>query len=89
MATDVSEDLAKVGWSAEVDSERVLGGEDVETFSMDMFEFGEARIVHGKKGAGVGVTDALGGPGGVKMEGMGNLFGGILVSLSKKRTVVD
>ena len=32
-------------------------------------------IVHGNKRAGTGVMGGLGGPGGMRMESMGNLFG--------------
>ena len=54
--TGVGEDLAEVGWSAEVDSggcfkEIVCGGvsgEDVETFSEDAFEFRKTRIISDK-----------------------------------------
>ena len=32
----------------------------METFSEDVFEFREARLIGGDKGAGVGVIDGLG-----------------------------
>ena len=50
-------------------------GEDVEIFMEDTFEFREARIVGGDKGAGVGVMGVLRGPDGMTKEGRGNLFG--------------
>ena len=53
-----TEDLGKVGWSAEVNDGRCLketasdgvSGEDVETFTEDTFKFREARKVSGDKG---------------------------------------
>ena len=54
--------MAQVGWAAEVDGGRctqeTVGSrfreQDVKTVSEDEFQFGEARIVCGNKGAGVG-----------------------------------
>ena len=67
---DVGKDLAEVGCSAEVDNgwcfkEFVCGWvkeEDVETFSQDVYEFREAKIIDGDKGDGVGVMGVLWGP---------------------------
>jgi hypothetical protein len=48
----------------------------VETFSEDLFEFREPRIVGCDKGTGVGVMGVLGGgPDGMRKEGTGNMFG--------------
>ena len=47
----------------------------MRTFSKDAFEFREARIICGNKGGGVGVMGGLRGHDGMRMEGMGNLFG--------------
>ena len=47
----------------------------METFSENAFEFREARIVVGDKGAGVLVMGGLREPGGMRKEGTGNLFG--------------
>ena len=55
---------------------RKLGGEDVETFTKDTFEFRKDRIVDGDEGAGVGVM-GMGGlrrPHGIRKEGMEELF---------------
>ena len=49
-------------------------GEDVETFSEDMFEFGEARIVGTDKEAGVGVVSGLGEPSCMGLKSMANLL---------------
>ena len=47
----------------------------METFTEDTFEFGKARIVDGDEGAGVGVMGGLRELDGLRVEGMGNLFG--------------
>jgi hypothetical protein len=47
----------------------------VETFTEDMFEFWEARIVGGDEGAGVGVMGGLKGLDVMREEGSGNLLG--------------
>ena len=73
----------EVGWSAEVDSgvyfkeieNGGVGGEDVETFTEDTFEFREARIVGGDEGAGVRVMGGLRGLDVMREEGTGNLLG--------------
>ena len=49
--------------------------EDGKTFSKDMFEFRQTRIVCGNKGAAVGIMIGLRGPDGMRKESMGNLFG--------------
>ena len=40
-----------------------------------LLSFREARIVDDNEGAGVGVMGGLGGPDGMRIEGIGNLFG--------------
>ena len=47
----------------------------METFTKDMFQFREARIVGGDEGVGVGVIGGLRGLDGMREEGMGNLLG--------------
>ena len=47
----------------------------METFTEDMFEFWEARIVGGDEGAGVGVMGGLKGLDVMREEGSGNLLG--------------
>ena len=47
----------------------------METIMEDMFEFQEARIVGGDKGAGVGVMNVLRGLDGMRKERMRNLLG--------------
>ena len=74
------EDLAEVGWSAEVDSPKEIEsggveGEDVETFTEYTFEFRKARIVGGDEGAEVGVMGGLRGIDRLRAEGKGNLLG--------------
>ena len=53
----------------------MVGPEDVETFTEDMFEFRKASIVSGYKGAGVGVMGELRGLDGLREEGTVNLLG--------------
>ena len=48
---------------------------DVKTFSEDAFEFREARIVGGDKGARVWVMIGLGGPDDMRKDSIRNLFG--------------
>ena len=47
----------------------------MKTFSDDAYEFREARIVDGDKGAGGGVIGGLGEPDSMRKEGTGNWFG--------------
>ena len=71
----------EVGWSEEGDRGgevlKIMGPKkkDVKTFSKNAFEFGEATIVHGNKGAEFGVIIGLGIPDGMRIEGMENVFG--------------
>ena len=73
----IGDDLAEFWCSAEVKNggcfkEFVYGGvrgEDVVTSFEDAFDFREARIVDGVKGAGVVVMDEFRGPDGMRKEG--------------------
>ena len=49
--------------------------EDGKTFSKDMFEFRQTRIVCGNKGVAVGMISRLGEPDSMRMEGTGNSIG--------------
>ena len=47
----------------------------MKTFMLDTFKFRKARIVGGDEGAGVLVMGGLRELDGLRVEGMGNLFG--------------